>query len=90
VQHAPGPLSDLLQLTELLLTYIAISRLRDAGAEASQENDLQDLSHDDFLGGLAALGGSAGNGDLRRLPLVQVGRTEGCQRSAGEGCPDRG
>ena len=42
------------------LTY-ADSPLRDAGLQDSQEDDLQD----EFLGALAALGGSAGNGRLR-------------------------
>ena len=44
-----------------LLTYGAESPLRDAGLQDSQEDDLQD----EFLGTLAALGGSAGNVRLR-------------------------
>ena len=43
------------------LTYAADSPLRDAGLQDSQEDDLQD----EFLGALAALGGSAGNVRLR-------------------------
>lgn len=43
------------------LTYVADSPLRDAGLQDSQEDDLQD----EFLGALAALGGSAGNVRLR-------------------------
>ena len=39
------------------LTYAADSPLRDAGLQDSHEDDLQD----EFLGALAALGGSAGN-----------------------------
>jgi hypothetical protein len=38
------------------LTYAADSPLRDAGLQDGQEDDLQD----EFLGALAALGGSAG------------------------------
>jgi type I restriction enzyme M protein len=44
-----------------LLTYAAESPLRDAGLQDSQDDDL----HDEFLGALAALGGSAGNVRLR-------------------------
>ena len=43
------------------LTYAGDSPLRDAGLQDSQEDDLQD----EFLGALAALGGSAGNVRLR-------------------------
>jgi type I restriction enzyme M protein len=45
------------------LTYAADSPLRDAGLQDSQEDDLQD----EYLGALAALGGSAGNVRLRDL-----------------------
>jgi type I restriction enzyme M protein len=47
------------------LTFTAGSPLRDAGAEDCQEDDLQDERQKEFLGTLAALGGSAGNGRLR-------------------------
>jgi type I restriction enzyme M protein len=43
------------------LTFTVDSPLRDAGQDDSQEDALQD----EFLGALAALGGSAGNGRLR-------------------------
>ena len=47
------------------LTITAESPLRDAGAEEPAEDDLGDERQDEFLGALAALGGSAGNGRLR-------------------------
>jgi len=47
------------------LTFTAESPLRDAGPEASPQDDPGDDLHDEFLGALAALGGSAGNGRLR-------------------------
>ena len=47
------------------LTFTAESPLRDAGAEEPAEDDLGDERQDEFLGALAALGGSAGNGRLR-------------------------
>ncbi|MFN6345481.1 MAG: hypothetical protein ACK4V5_13080, partial [Cyanobium sp.] len=43
------------------MTFTVDSPLRDAGQDDSQEDALQD----EFLGALAALGGSAGNGRLR-------------------------
>jgi len=54
-------------MAELLapLTYAADSPLREAGLQDSQEDDLQD----EFLGALAALGGSAGN--VRLLGVLE-------------------
>ena len=45
------------------LSFTADSPLRDAGQDDSQEDALRD----EFLGALAALGGSAGNGRLREV-----------------------
>jgi hypothetical protein len=44
----------------------ADSPLRDAGLQDIQEDDRQD----EFLGALAALGGSAGNGHSRTYPTL--------------------
>jgi type I restriction enzyme M protein len=49
------------------LTFTAASPLPDAGPEDGQEDDLQDERQDEFLGALAALGGSGGNGRLREV-----------------------
>jgi type I restriction enzyme M protein len=56
-------LAGLASPPEPVLTFTAESPLRDAGPEATQEDELQD----EFLGALAALGGSAGNGRLRHV-----------------------
>ena len=47
------------------MTFTAESPLRDAGPEESPQDDPGDDLQDEFLGALAALGGSAGNGRLR-------------------------
>ncbi len=47
------------------MTFAAESPLRDAGPEESPQDDPGDDLQDEFLGALAALGGSAGNGRLR-------------------------
>ena len=47
------------------MTYAAETPLSDAGSHDDVPEDLQDDLADEFLGALAALGGSAGNGRLR-------------------------
>ena len=47
------------------MTYAAETPLSDAGIHDDVPEDLQDDRADEFLGALAALGGSAGNGRLR-------------------------
>ena len=47
------------------MTYAAETPLSDAGSHDDVPEDLQDDRADEFLGALAALGGSAGNGRLR-------------------------